>query len=86
MTVSFLLLMACPSVLCRYLILLDKFLENRSPQEIEALTMPTLEELREAFDAQGAQWVQQALAANTGGCRQVMWILAHYRILHEFFC
>ena len=53
MTVSFLLLMACPSVLCRYLILLDKFLEDRSPQEIEALTMPTLEEVREALDAQG---------------------------------
>ena len=86
MTVSFLLLMACSSVLCRYLILLDKFLENRSPQEIEALTMPTLEEVREALDAQGAQWVQQALAANTVGWRQVMWILAHYRILHEFFC
>ena len=66
MTVSFLLLMACSSVLCRYLILLDKFLEDRSPREIEALTMPTLDELREAFDEQGAQWIQQALAANTG--------------------
>ena len=66
MTVSFLLLMACSSVLCRYLILLDKFLEDRSPQEIEALTMPTLDELRETFDEQGAQWIQQALAANTG--------------------
>ena len=72
MSVSFLSLMACPSVLCRYLILLDKFLENRSPQEIEALTMPTLEEVREALDAHGTQWVQQALAASTGGCRQVI--------------
>ena len=84
MTISFLLLIACPSVLGRYLILLDKFLENCSPQEIEALTMPTLEEVRAAMDAHGTQWVKQALAANPGKCGQVMMIHVHCRNLHEF--
>ena len=46
--------------------LLDKFLEDMSPQEIEAVTMPTLDELHATMDAQGAQWVQQALAAAPG--------------------
>ena len=54
--------MACFSVLCRYLILLDKFLAELPPQEIEAVEMPTLEEVREALDARGTQWVRQALA------------------------
>ena len=60
------LLIACPSILGRYLILLDKFLEDFSSQEIEAVTMPTLEEVRAAMDARGTQWVQQALAIDTG--------------------
>ena len=55
-----------PFVLGRYLILLDKFLEDFSSQEIEAVTMPTLEEVRAAMDARGTQWVQQALAIDTG--------------------
>ena len=46
--------------------LLDKFLENMSPQEIEAATIPTLDELHSTMDEQGAQWVQQALAAAPG--------------------
>ena len=51
----FITLMACYSVLCRYLILLDKFLTELSPQEIEAVEMPTLEEVREALDARGTR-------------------------------
>ena len=58
--------MPCSLTLDRYLILLDKFLEELSPQEVEAATIPTLEELHAAMDAQGAQWVQQALAAAPG--------------------
>ena len=46
--------------------LLDKFLEDMSPREIEAATIPTLDELHATMDAQGAQWVQQALAAAPG--------------------
>ena len=46
--------------------MLDKFLENLSPLEVEAATIPTLEELHAEMDAQGAQWVQQALAAAPG--------------------
>ena len=67
-------LIACPLALGRYLILLDKFLEDLSPQEIEAVTIPTLDEVRTAMDAQGTQWVQQALAIVPGKCRQVLWI------------
>ena len=46
--------------------LLDKFLEDMSPREIEAATIPTLEEVQTEMDAQGAQWVQQALATDPG--------------------
>ena len=46
--------------------MLDKFLENMSLQEIEAATIPTLEELRATMDEEGAQWVQQALATTPG--------------------
>ena len=46
--------------------LLDKFLEDMSPREIEAATIPTLEELRATMDEEGAQWVQQALATTPG--------------------
>ena len=46
--------------------LLDKFLEDMSPREIEAATIPTLEEIHATMDEQGAQWVQQALAAAPG--------------------
>ena len=59
-------LIACSLTIDRYLILLDKFLEDVSPQEIEAATIPTLYELQADMDAQGAQWVQQALAAAPG--------------------
>ena len=65
-------LIACPSTLGRYLILLDKFLTYFAPQEIEALNMPTVEEVRAAVDARGTQWVQRPLATNTGRCCQVM--------------
>ena len=46
--------------------MLDKFLENMSLQEIEAATIPTLEELRATMDEEGTQWVQQALATTPG--------------------
>ena len=46
--------------------MVDKFLENMSLQEIEAATIPTLEELRATMDEEGAQWVQQALATTPG--------------------
>ena len=46
--------------------MLDKFLENMSLQEIEAATIPTLEELHATMDEEGAQWVQQALATTPG--------------------
>ena len=71
MIVSFMMLIACPSVLGRYLIMLDKFLADLSPQEFEALVMPTLEEIRATMDARGTQWVQQALAGNPSECYQV---------------
>ena len=58
--------MACSSVPGRYLILLDKFLAEIPPQEIGAVVMPTLEEVREALDARGTQWVEQALATAQG--------------------
>ena len=58
--------MACSSVPGRYLILLDKFLAEIPPQEIGAVVMPTLEEVREALDARDTQWVQQALATARG--------------------
>ena len=61
----FIILIACSSVLGRYLILLDKFLADLSPHEIEAVVMPTLEEVRDAMDARGTQWVQQALTGNS---------------------
>ena len=77
--VSFMMLIACPSVLGRYLILLDKFLADFSPQEVEALTMPTLEEVRATMDASGTQWVQQALTANPSKCCQVMMNHVYYR-------
>ena len=69
--VCFIILMACSSVLGRYLILLDKFLADLSPQEIEAVVMPTLEEVRDAMDARGTQWVQQALAGNSSEYCQI---------------
>ena len=50
------MLIACPSVLGRYLFLLDEFVANLSPQEVEALEMPTLEEVRAAIDARGTHW------------------------------
>ena len=68
--VCFIILIACSSVLGRYLILLDKFLADLSPQEMEAMVMPTLEEVRDAMDARGAQWVRQALAGNSSEYRQ----------------
>ena len=46
----------------RYLFLLDEFLEERSPQGIEATTLPTLDGLRSALSAEGLQRVQQARA------------------------
>ena len=46
--------------------MLDKFLENMSLQEIEAATIPSLEELRATMDEEGALWVQQALASTPG--------------------
>ena len=60
--VSSLLLFACLSVLRRRLVLMDEFVADLSPQEVEALEMPTLEEVRAAIDARGPQWMQQALA------------------------
>ena len=71
MIVSFMMLMACPSVPGRYLILLDEFLADFSPQEVEALTMPSLEEVRATRDARGTQGVQQVLAAYPSECCQV---------------
>ena len=55
----------------RYLFLLDEFVADLSPQEVEALVMPTLEEVRASIDARGTQWMQQALAGNSGECCQV---------------
>ena len=46
----------------RYLFLLDEFLEELSPQGIEATTLPTLDGLRSALSEQGLQRVQQARA------------------------
>ena len=67
------MLIACPSVLGRYLVLLDEFVADLSPQEVEALEMPTLEEVRAAIDARGTQWMQQALAVDSSECGHV-WI------------
>ena len=52
--------------------LVDKFLEDMSPRDIEAATIPTLEELQSEMDAQGAQWVKQALASDPGKYRLVL--------------
>ena len=82
--VSFRLLIARHLLLGRYLILLDRFLADFTPQEIEAMTMPTLEEVRATLDARGSQLVQQALASVPGKSGLVMCIHAPCRNLHEF--
>ena len=82
--VSFRLLIARHSFLGRYLILLDRFLADSTPQEIEAMTMPTLEEVREALDARNSQLVQQALASVPGKSSLVMRAHTTCRIFHEF--
>ena len=82
--VSFRLLIARHLLLGRYLILLDRFLADFTPQEIEAMTMPTLEEVRATLDARGSQLVQQALASVPGKSGLVMCIHAPCRNFHEF--
>ena len=46
--------------------LLDKHLDGMALRDIEAATMPTLEELQAEMDEQGAQWVKEALASDPG--------------------
>ena len=46
--------------------LLDKHLDGMALRDIEAATMPTLEELQAEMDEQGAQWVKDALATHPG--------------------
>ena len=65
--------------------MLDEFLTEFSPQEIEALDMPTLEEVRAAVDTRGTQCVQRSLATNTGWCHQVMLEPCFNRNLHEIW-
>ena len=48
------------------------------------MTMPTLEEVREALDARDSQLVQQALASVPGKSGLVMRAHASCRIFHEF--
>ena len=48
------------------------------------MTMPTLEEVREALDARNSQLVQQALASVPGKSGLVMRVHASCRIFHEF--
>ena len=43
--------------------LLDEFLAQIPPEDIPAIVMPTLEEVRQTMDAQGADWVDRTLAA-----------------------
>ena len=47
----------------RYLTLLDTFLEGIPPQDIEAITIPTLEKVSQSLGAQDALWVDHALAS-----------------------
>ena len=53
---------------CRYLTLLDRFLEGIPPQDIEAITIPTLEEVSQTLGAQDALWVDRALASAPSEC------------------
>ena len=55
--------MASLTFLGRYLSLLDRFLEGIPPQDIEAVTIPTLEEVSQTLGAQDALWIDRALAA-----------------------
>ena len=55
--------MAYFTSLGRYLTLLDRFLEGIPPQDIEAITILTLEEVSQSLGAQDALWVDQALAS-----------------------
>ena len=48
---------------CRYLTLLDRFLEGIPPQEIQSIEIPTLEEVSQTLGTQDALWVDQALAS-----------------------
>ena len=54
--------------------LLDKFLGGMSPRDIEAATMPTLEELQAEMDEQGAQWVKEALASDPGKYHLILFL------------
>ena len=53
--------MACLTFLGRYLTLMDRFLEGIPPQDIKAITIPTLEEVSQTLGAQDALWVDRAL-------------------------
>ena len=45
-----------------YLCLLDRYLDNIPPEDVEVIEIPTLEEVSQTLDAQDPQWVDQALA------------------------
>ena len=54
------------------------------PQEIEAMVMPSLEEVSATMDSRGSQWVQQALAPNRGESGRGMKIHVHCRNFLEY--
>ena len=53
---------------CRYLTLLDRFLEGIPPQDVEAIEIPSLEEVSQSVGAQDALWVDRALASAPSEC------------------